>query len=208
MSGTGVRPPAGIGDQRQQEVAVAAYFPRAAIREAKDHWILDKSGFQRPDALFNSHGSPLIRGSCRPKLRHSERRPPGGGAFRRVHEARLGGQQTILSGFVPERQADGSRDDTGGLPGCWLPQNSAARRVTFAHVAPPAPTAANVASRGEGAPNAKRCQRTRYARNATDITEYQAGRPSSAEESLAVSGSFNLTCEASTPRPQVHGRVS
>jgi hypothetical protein len=36
---------------------VAAYFPRAAISEEKDHWVLSKSGFQRPDAFFKSHRS-------------------------------------------------------------------------------------------------------------------------------------------------------
>jgi hypothetical protein len=60
----------GVSKQAQQEVAVTANLRRAAIRKVENHRVLDVSGFQSPNALFNSHGSSLL-----PSLR---------GAFRRA----------------------------------------------------------------------------------------------------------------------------
>jgi hypothetical protein len=47
-----IRSTACVIEQAQKEVAVAAYFPRAAIGEIEVHRVRKHSGFERPDAFF------------------------------------------------------------------------------------------------------------------------------------------------------------
>jgi hypothetical protein len=81
-----------------------------------------------------------------------KRRPPWGGAFRRVHEARLGGQQQFYLDLFPKDMPMALETTPTGRRGAGFPQTDAARRATFAHVAPPAPSATYVATRWLGLP--------------------------------------------------------
>jgi len=102
------------------------------------------------------------RGSCRsPTPPLLKRRPPGGGAFRRVHEARLGGHRQFypnLFGSAHWKRILESTMRHWALVGkspklrhtfqcAGLPNGMPRRRATFAHVAPEAPVRTRVATR-------------------------------------------------------------
>ena len=57
-------------EQAQQKVAPAAYCPRAAIGEVKDHGVRNHSGLQRPEAFLKLHRSAPFRSApiAAPKL--------------------------------------------------------------------------------------------------------------------------------------------
>jgi hypothetical protein len=44
-----------LGEKVSQEITLAANFRYAAIREVKNHWVCDHTGFERPNAFFKFH---------------------------------------------------------------------------------------------------------------------------------------------------------